>query len=119
MEHMNTLSDTASNDDPGTQYNNLEQMNTLFETASINYTGNHDDTLEQMNTLSETASNNDTGNHDDTLEQMNTLSETALTFDAVSDKVFMCSMVSAWLPVLKQSILTIQFICFPLVLLFL
>ena len=81
MEHMNTLSDTASNDDPGTQYNNLEQMNTLFETASINYTGNHDDTLEQMNTLSETASNNDTGNHDDTLEQMNTLSETALNND--------------------------------------
>jgi hypothetical protein len=40
-------------------------------------------------------------------------------FDAVSDKVFMCSMVSSWLPVLKQSILTIQFICFPLVLLFL
>jgi hypothetical protein len=83
-------------------------MNTLSETALNNDTGNHDDTLEQMNTLSETALNNDTGNHDDTLEQ-----------NAVSDKVFMCSMVSSWLPVLKQSILTIQFICFPLVLLFL
>jgi ABC-type transporter Mla subunit MlaD len=75
---MNTLSETALNNDTGNHDDTLEQMNTLSETALNNDTGNHDDTMEQLNTLSETALNNNTGNHDDTLEQMNTLSETAL-----------------------------------------